>query len=311
MEEMRHFGQRLTLLRQEAGLSQQALADRLSVTRQAVSNWEREQTMPDLAMLRAIAQVLETDLNTLCGTDSTAGAAPRHPRRRAWMAAALAVVLCGAFFCGGYWMHGAQGGADGQSQSGAAAANPPRPHTVQYTTPGGVTVRTAADGWQELTALLGALPGEDAGEVERPAELVDAACYFAGQYMLSYAPDYQNGQFSSWDETVFWLYKVGISRGDVMTRAQVDEAIAALFGAGARYTHAATARLLLTEEGYEPRDVATAGETRYALTALKRLEDGAYALTLQERTGGETILLTVAREGDAFYIRSLVHSAAA
>lgn len=36
------FGLRLARLRQESGLSQQALADRLSVTRQAVSNWERE-----------------------------------------------------------------------------------------------------------------------------------------------------------------------------------------------------------------------------------------------------------------------------
>ena len=35
------FGPHLARLRQEAGLSQQALADRLSVTRQAVSNWER------------------------------------------------------------------------------------------------------------------------------------------------------------------------------------------------------------------------------------------------------------------------------
>ena len=36
------FGPRLARLRQAAGLSQQALADRLSVTRQAVSNWARE-----------------------------------------------------------------------------------------------------------------------------------------------------------------------------------------------------------------------------------------------------------------------------
>ena len=59
------FGARLARLRQEAGLSQQALADRLSVTRQAVSNWERDQTQPDLDMLRIIAQALNTDLNTL------------------------------------------------------------------------------------------------------------------------------------------------------------------------------------------------------------------------------------------------------
>ena len=308
MEEMRHFGQRLAMLRQEAGLSQQAMADRLAVTRQAVSNWEREQTMPDLAMLRAIAQVLDTDLNTLCGTESANDAAPcRHPRRRAWMAAVLAVALCGAFFWGGCWMRG----GDSESQGIPITQDTQRAHTVQYTTSGGVTVRTAADGWQELTALLGALPAGGPGEVERPAELVDAACYFAKQYMLCYAPDYENGQFSSWDETVFWLYKAGVSRGNVMTRAQVDEAITALFGAGARYTHATTARLPLTEQGYDPEDVAKAGEAHYALTALERLADGAYELTLVERTGGETIFLTVARNGETFQIRSILHSAAA
>ncbi len=42
MKEANSFGTRLAQLRREAGLSQQALADRLSVTRQAVSNWERE-----------------------------------------------------------------------------------------------------------------------------------------------------------------------------------------------------------------------------------------------------------------------------
>ena len=40
-ETMDSFGARLAQLRQAAGLSQQGLADRLSVTRQAVSNWER------------------------------------------------------------------------------------------------------------------------------------------------------------------------------------------------------------------------------------------------------------------------------
>ena len=68
MKEANSFGTRLAQLRREAGLSQQALADRLSVTRQAVSNWERDQTLPDLEMLRAIAQALGTDLNTLSGS---------------------------------------------------------------------------------------------------------------------------------------------------------------------------------------------------------------------------------------------------
>lgn len=36
------FGEKLQALRQSAGMSQDALAERLDVSRQAVSRWERE-----------------------------------------------------------------------------------------------------------------------------------------------------------------------------------------------------------------------------------------------------------------------------
>lgn len=36
------FGEKLQKLRQKAGMSQDALAERLDVSRQAVSRWERE-----------------------------------------------------------------------------------------------------------------------------------------------------------------------------------------------------------------------------------------------------------------------------
>lgn len=42
MNQTESFGVRLAQLRRDAGLSQQGLAQALSVTRQAVSNWERE-----------------------------------------------------------------------------------------------------------------------------------------------------------------------------------------------------------------------------------------------------------------------------
>lgn len=41
------FGERLQGLRQKAGLSQDALAEKLDVSRQAVSRWERDETMPE------------------------------------------------------------------------------------------------------------------------------------------------------------------------------------------------------------------------------------------------------------------------
>lgn len=39
------FGQKLQTLRQRAGMSQDVLAERMGVSRQAVSRWERDETM--------------------------------------------------------------------------------------------------------------------------------------------------------------------------------------------------------------------------------------------------------------------------
>ena len=41
------FGEKLQKLRKQSGLSQEQLAARLTVSRQAVSKWELDDTMPD------------------------------------------------------------------------------------------------------------------------------------------------------------------------------------------------------------------------------------------------------------------------
>ena len=41
------FGEKLQKLRSREGLSQDALAELLNVSRQAVSRWERDETMPE------------------------------------------------------------------------------------------------------------------------------------------------------------------------------------------------------------------------------------------------------------------------
>ena len=297
MRETGVFGQRLAQLRQEAGLSQQALADRLAVTRQAVSNWEREQTLPDLDMLRALARALGTDLNTLCGA---APAAPRRPWKRA---AALALLLSGAAFCGGYWLRGGVTGSAADAAPAAALGE----HRVEYTVPAGITVRRAADGWQELTALLAEAPAGETDAAIR-SRVAGTACYFAAQYALADAPAYRNGRFSSWDQTVYWLYKAGISGGGVLTEARVDEAIAALFGPDARYAHSSAARLPLTAEGYLPLDVASAAEEgRWTVTALARRADG-WTLALR-REHGTAVSLTLAEGDGQLFLRAIERGA--
>jgi len=60
-----HFGNTLSRLRAERGLSQQELADQLHVTRSAVANWESGHRMPDAGMVFQIAQLLDTDVAML------------------------------------------------------------------------------------------------------------------------------------------------------------------------------------------------------------------------------------------------------
>ncbi len=62
---MSDFSSNLRRLRKQANLSQDVLAERLSVSRQTVSSWERSNSYPDLDMLVRISAALETDPNAL------------------------------------------------------------------------------------------------------------------------------------------------------------------------------------------------------------------------------------------------------
>ena len=62
---MSDFSSNLRRLRKRTGLSQDALAEKLSVARQTVSSWERGNSYPDLDMLVHISDALATDPNEL------------------------------------------------------------------------------------------------------------------------------------------------------------------------------------------------------------------------------------------------------
>ena len=59
------FGERIRTLREEKGMTQQKLADRLYVTRQTVSRWEGGSRYPDLITAKSLAIVLDTSLDAL------------------------------------------------------------------------------------------------------------------------------------------------------------------------------------------------------------------------------------------------------
>lgn len=58
----------LVKLREKNGLSQQDLADRVHVTRQAVSRWERGETLPSTDLLKQLSEVFNVSINTLLGS---------------------------------------------------------------------------------------------------------------------------------------------------------------------------------------------------------------------------------------------------
>ena len=75
---MADIGANLRALRQKKHLSQEQLAETLHVTRQAVSNWERGVTEPDVGTLSHLAGIFDVTLETL-----VSGTAPsRHVSRR-------------------------------------------------------------------------------------------------------------------------------------------------------------------------------------------------------------------------------------
>lgn len=59
------FAERLTSARKAHGLTQEELAVRLFVTRQAVSRWERGEVVPGIDMMKLISAVLEEPLGHL------------------------------------------------------------------------------------------------------------------------------------------------------------------------------------------------------------------------------------------------------
>ena len=58
----------IAALRQKHGFSQQALADQVFVTRQAVSRWESGETVPGPDTLKLLSRLFNVSINTLLGS---------------------------------------------------------------------------------------------------------------------------------------------------------------------------------------------------------------------------------------------------
>lgn len=66
---MNEFGEKIIHLRKNKGLTQDSLAEMLGVTAQAVSKWERGESMPDVSLLPALARIFEVSIDSLFGIE--------------------------------------------------------------------------------------------------------------------------------------------------------------------------------------------------------------------------------------------------
>lgn len=66
---MNDFGKIIKEIRKNNNLTQKELADKLFVTYQAVSKWENNKSIPDIAILQKISELYNIDLNNLTNTN--------------------------------------------------------------------------------------------------------------------------------------------------------------------------------------------------------------------------------------------------
>ena len=96
------FGENLSKLRREAGLSQEALAEMLEVSRQSVSRWEQDACSPSMDSLIRMGEVLRVPVERLATgvpvpvpapEPSAPPAAPQaHPRHRVFTRRRVALI---------------------------------------------------------------------------------------------------------------------------------------------------------------------------------------------------------------------------
>ena len=65
-------GKQIAILRKEKGLTQNDLGERLGVSFQAVSKWERGEALPDITLLPDLAKILEITIDFILCSDEKA-----------------------------------------------------------------------------------------------------------------------------------------------------------------------------------------------------------------------------------------------
>lgn len=70
MFQMEKVGRNISELRKKHNMTQMELADRMGISFQAVSNWERGNSMPDISKLPELAELFEVTIDELLGENA-------------------------------------------------------------------------------------------------------------------------------------------------------------------------------------------------------------------------------------------------
>ncbi len=89
------FGEKMYKLRKAQGLSQEALAEKLNTSRQAVSKWENNNGYPETEKIILISKIFQVKLDDLLLDDRMIGSDQRNSK---W----LPVLLQKKIFAAGY-----------------------------------------------------------------------------------------------------------------------------------------------------------------------------------------------------------------
>ncbi|MBR6500928.1 MAG: helix-turn-helix transcriptional regulator [Firmicutes bacterium] len=92
------FGDKLFLLRKKRGLSQEGLAEKIGVSRQAISRWEQGLAMPDTTNLIEISMLFEVSTDYLLfdeySDDSDIPSVQRERKKGQMNAAKSSLIAC-------------------------------------------------------------------------------------------------------------------------------------------------------------------------------------------------------------------------
>ena len=78
------IGEKIALRRRSAGLSQEALAAQLGVSRQAVSRWETNESLPDTEKVLQLCRIFDTSTDDLLLDKPPEAASPSRPALPLW-----------------------------------------------------------------------------------------------------------------------------------------------------------------------------------------------------------------------------------